>query len=341
MKNLFGLDFGSSTYKVVKLEDQAEKIRLASLGVIQAPSPGIESDSDNDLKQVVEAIKKVKTDAKIPTSQVALALPESKVYTRVIEMPSLTDEELSSAMEWEAEQYIPIPLSEVNLDWQVLARPGKGFEEKKMEVLLVAAPKALIRKYSKVAEEAGLEIMSLESEIIAISRAVVGEEEVAKVVLNLGGRSTDIAIVRSGQVVFTRSIGTGGVSISRAVASTLNLDLAQAEEYKKAYGFLENQLEGKVRGAIVPIFNVIVSEIKKAIDYYVTKASDNKLGSIVVSGGTALLPGAIAYLAENLGIEVLVANPFAKMLMDERSEKLLSASAPLYAVAVGLAMKEV
>ncbi len=341
MKNLFGLDFGSSTYKAVALEKQSGKVRLASLGVIEAPRPGIDSDSGEDTKKVVEAVKKVRKDAKISSSSVALALPESKVYTRVIEMPSLTDEELSSAMQWEAEQYIPVPLAEVNLDWQVLTRPGKGFEEKKMEVLLVAAPKELIKKYSKVSEDVGLEVVSLESEIIAISRAIVDAAEGVKMILNLGGRSTDIAIVRSGQVVFTRSISTGGTSITRVIASTLNLDVVQAEEYKKAYGLLEDQLEGKVREAIIPIFNVIVSEVKKAIDYYVTKKTENKIKTVVVNGGTALLPGAIAYLAQNLGVEVLLANPFSKMIMNEETVKILSASAPLYSVAVGLALKEI
>ena len=340
MSNLFGLDFGSSTYKMVKLEEGGAKIRLASLGVVPAPTPGIDSESPEDLKRVVEAVKKGRADAKISTIQVALALPESKIYTRVIEMPSLTDEELTAAMQWEAEQYIPVPLTEVNLDWQILSRPGKGFEEKKMEVLLVAAPKELVKRYLKVAEAAGLEVVSVETEIIAISRAIVDDAEEIKMVLNLGGRSTDIALIRRGQVVFTRNIGTGGIAITRSVASSLSLDVAQAEEYKKAYGLLENQLEGKVRESIMPIFNVIVAEVKKAADYYLARNKEDNLKTVVVNGGSALLPGAISYLAQNLDMEVLIANPFSRMALDERTEKLLSSSAPLYSVAVGLALKE-
>jgi len=339
--NFFGLDIGSRALKVVQVEKSGDKYRLVALGIAPAPAGGILSEAAHDLTSLSESIKKLRADAKITTNNVAVALPEDKVFTRVIEMPPLTEDELASAIKWEAEQYIPIPLAEVSIDYQIVSKPDKG-EDKKMEVLLVAAPKQLIEKHLRVLENAGLRAVSLETEIVAIARSVAPPDSTPTLVVDLGARATDMAIVDSGQIVFTRSIGTAGEALTRAVASQLKLEPAQAEEYKKAYGVDPAQLEGKVKGAIGPIIDVVVKEMEKALEFYRSKHAENPVKRVVLTGGTAGLPEVVSLIAQKLGIEVQLADPFARLEKEEEIiAKLPEGAAPLYAIAIGLALKEV
>lgn len=339
--NFFGLDIGSHSLKVAQVEKTGDKYRLIALGVAPTPAGGILSEAPADITALSESIKKLQAEAKITTDNVAVALPEDKVFTRVIEIPPLTESELASAINWEAEQFIPIPLSEVTLDYQIISRPEKG-ESKKMEVLLIAAPKQLIEKYLKALESAGLRPVSLETEIIAIARSVASPDSAPTLVVDLGARATDMAIVASGQIVFTRSIGTAGEALTRAVASELKLDPAQAEEYKKAYGVDPRQLEGKVKGAIGPILEVVAKEMEKALEFYRSKHAENPVKRAVLTGGTAGLPEVVSLLAQKLGIEVQLADPFARLEKEaEILAKLPEGAAPLYAIAIGLALKEV
>jgi len=339
--NFFGLDIGSHSLKVAQVEKSGDSYQLVALGIASSPGDGVVSESPGSLTALSEAIKKLCAEAKIDTNNVVVALPEDKVFTRVMEMPSMKDEELDSAIGWEAEQYIPLPMEEVSLDYQVVSRPEKG-KDQKMEVLLVAAPKRLIEKYLLVLENAGLRPVSLETEIIAIARSVAPPDSFPIMVVDLGARATDIAIVNQGQIVFTRSIGTAGEALTRAVATELKLDPAQAEEYKKAYGVDPQQLEGKVKGAIGPILDAVVKEMGKAIEYYQSKHTENPVKRAVLTGGTAGLPEMVSLLAQKLGIEVQLADPFARLKKEgEILAKLPEGAAPLYAAAVGLALKEV
>lgn len=339
--NFFGLDIGSHALKVAQAEKSGDKYRLVALGIAPAPAGGILSEAARDLTSLSEGIKKLRADAKITTNNVAVALPEDKVFTRIIETPPLTEDELASAIKWEAEQYIPIPLTEVSIDYQIVSKPDKG-KDKKMEVLLVAAPKQLIEKHLRVLENAGLRAVSLETEIIAIARSVAPPDSSPTLVVDLGARATDMAIVDSGQIVFTRSIGTAGEALTRAVASQLKLEPAQAEEYKKAYGVDPAQLEGKVKGAIGPIIDVVVKEMEKALEFYRSKHAENPVKRVVLTGGTAGLPEVVSLIAQKLGIEVQLADPFARLEKEEEIiAKLPEGAAPLYAIAIGLALKEV
>jgi type IV pilus assembly protein PilM len=161
-------------------------------------------------------------------------------------------------------------------------------------------------------------------------------------VVDLGARATDMAIVSQEQVVFTHSIGTAGEALTRAVASELKLEPAQAEEYKKAYGVDPKQLEGKVRGAIDPILEVVVKEMSKMLEFYRSKHPDNLVTRAVLTGGTAGLPEVVSLMAQKLGIEVQLADPFSRLEKEgEILAKLPEGTAPLYAIAVGLALKEI
>lgn len=345
-----GIDIGATTIKTVWLAHQNGTFILNSASIVPSPPKGMFSESPVDQEAMAQAIRSIMSESKITARLVNLSLPENQVYTRVLEMPVLSDKELSSAIYWEAEQYIPVPLNNITLDWKVLKRPKPNEIETKMQVLLVGAPTSLINKYQKVLEMSGLTINAIETEILAAVRALIGSISIGEekkpdyaqnvMILNIGAASSALAIVREGLVVFTYPIPTGGSAINRAIASDFGFSMSQAEEYKKTYGYSSKDLEGKIGKASKPVLMSILSEIKKAIAFYNEKyKGDMPIKQILLSGGTAKLPGLSVFFADNCGIETVIANPW-KILVNQELPKEITENAPDYTVSVGLAMRD-
>lgn len=338
-----GLDIGFSSIKVVALSGDTKPQSLISLGSIATPSPGLFSDNDADLEIVATAIKKLLTATKIEEKEVVAALPESKVFTRVIDdLPFLTDAELPSAIRYASEEFIPLPISEVELNWQVLFRSGQKDKQAKTIVFVVASPKNVVTKYLKVLNMAGLKPKALETEIIAITRSIIGDNPFSPTTLliQMGSTTTDLAVVSKGLILLTRSISTGGLALTRSLAQYFNFEMNQAEEYKKVYGLVAEQLEGKVYEGLKPVVDVIVGEIKRVIQSFETKYPQNPIKRVVLSGGGAKMPGIVIYLANNLGLEVQEADPWFFVNKDKTLMGKLSADAPNFSVAVGLSLRE-
>jgi len=340
MKNkAFGLDIGQNTIKAVWLSTETNGFFLDSATAIPTPAKGMLSESPLDQEEMAQAIQTMVKDANITTKNVNVALPESQVYTRVIQMPLLSDKELLSAIYWEAEQYIPVPLTTITLDYKVLRRPDKPEDGGKMDVLLVGAPTVLIDKYEKVLSLAGLVIASVETEILSTIRSVaIGDTYPPTLVVSIGAVSTSLAIVKNSIILFTYSIPTGGIAITRAIAASFGFALQQAEEYKKTYGILQESLGGKVGQAAQPILSLILSEIKKALAFYQEKGKDSPIAQIVLTGGSSRLPGLPTYITGAVGIESVIANPWKILVSQEVSKEILDDAAS-YTVAVGLAMR--
>lgn len=340
--NHFGLDIGTHSIKAVQLGGQTTNPVFIAAGQVPTPTQSA-GGSEEDIFLLSETIKKLHREAHISTDKVTTSLPESQIFTRVVELPNLTDKEIKSTIQWEAEQYVPIPISEVRLDWQVLSKPKEKGPSAKVEVLLVAAPKVLINKYLKTVSAAGLTAVSLETEITAVVRSLVQRVEgtPTTMVISLGASTTDLSIVSANQISFTRSIATGGLALARGVAQSLSFELDQATEYMKTYGLDATQLEGKVMQAIKPIFDVVVNEIRRALAYYVGKHPEYTVKRVVLTGGTAMLPGLVLYLAEALGIEVQLGDPWAGVSLPSQVSSRLTQEGTSYAVAVGLALKSI
>ena len=338
----FGLDIGISTIKAVWLSSAKNGFIVDASITSPSTQKGMLSESPLDEEEMAQAIIKTITDAKITSKSVNIALPENHVYTKVIEMPNLSDRELSSAIYWEAEQHIPVPLSTVTLAWSILKRPQKEAVSEKMQVLMVGAPTLLIKKYQKITTMAGLSINALETEILSIVRALVTLQDFPpSVVINIGAVNTSLALIRDGVIIFTYSIPTGGLAISRAITTDFGLTPEQAEEYKRTYGVSNHAFGEKVGKAAEPILNSIMTELKKALAYYSDKYKNDKpIRQILLTGGTAKLPGIDAYFVQHTNIETVTANPW-KILADQNTlPKAILDNGPDYTIAVGLAMRD-
>lgn len=341
MKNVFGLDIGASFIKVVQLERaDGNSFFLDSAFSYPAPIKGMLSESPLDQEEMAKTIIQILENAKIKSKKVNLCLPENQVFTKIIEMPNLSDRELASAIYYEAEQYIPIPITEVTLDYKVISK-GTG-DEPKMTVFLVGAPNRLIEKYEYIMSLANLEIANLETETLAVYRSLVAEDNFPPtIMINIGLVSTTLSIVKDSLLVFVYSIPVGGAVLTRAIASDFGFSSTQAEEYKKTYGIEAENFSGKIGQATLPILSVIISEIKKALEFYKNKYSDNDpIKQIILSGGSAKLSGLDNYFTLAVGIETVIADPWKIIKNNEQLPAEIKEEGVSFTVAVGLAMKD-
>jgi type IV pilus assembly protein PilM len=335
-----GLDIGQTRIKAVSLSRQNNSLILDNFSVLPSPQKGMLSEALVDEEEMAAAIGKVVADLKVNSKTVNIALSDSKVYTKVIEMPVLSDKELSLAIYWEAERHIPVALSTITLVWNILKRPLNASTGEKMQVLMVGAPTDLINKYQKILQMANLTLSSIETETLAIVRALVVPNLPSTIIVSIGATSTSLAIIRDGILILTYSIQTGGNAISRAIEADFGLTPSQGEEYKKTYGFAKEGAGQKIGKSTEPILASIILEIKKALAFYSQKYKDDSIiQQILLSGGTARLPGIDLFFAENLGIETVIANPW-KILGDKPLPPQLLNNTADFTIALGLAMRD-
>lgn len=338
-----GLDIGYTSIKAVVLSHKENPPRLISVGHIASPQPGITSESELDLQAVSSAIKSLVEEINPPSKDTVIALPESKIFTRVIyDLPFLTDEELAQAIRYAAEEFVPMPIPEVNLYYQIIFRSPKKEANSRTVVFVVASPKVTIEKYMKVLQDSGLKVVAIETEMIAAARALVSFNAYSptSLVIQMGSANTDFAIVSDGLILLTRSIATGGAALTRAISQSFNFEVVQAEEYKKVYGLVEDQLEGKLFKTLVPVMDVVANEAKRVILAHETQNRQRPVKRVVLNGGGAHLPGLVSYFTNFLGLEVQEADPWTAINMEPDLKNKLSSEGAYYSVAVGLAMKQ-
>ena len=332
-----GIDIGSKTVKMIELVKNGQNWELKGSGIIgykgTTPDKAVE---ERELISLADVIRKLHKEANISSKDVRISLPEQAVFTRTIKFPLLTDQEIAAAIKWEAEQYIPIPVSEAIIQHQILERRETSTPPE-VVVLLVAAPRKLVENYVKVVTLAGLNVIGVETELIALTRALAPQGKTV-LLLDFGAGSTDIAIAKNRSLMFSRSVPTAGEAFTRAVAQTLGVEYQQAEQYKKAYGLSTTQLEGRIKGALDPVFKMVTDEVKKAVQFYLSEEKGESPTSVILSGGTSGMPDALSLLTKTLGYEVLIANPFTYVSLSPEVAKSILPFAPLYSIAVGLAL---
>ena len=336
---MIGLDIGSKTIKIVELQKEGTAYTLAATGIVGYSGNSVSKmEDEREMASLAQVIKKLHSEAGVNGHDCVISIPEPQVFTRTIRFPLLTDAEIASAVKWEAEQYIPIPVNEAIIQHTILVRDENAASPGVL-VLLVAAPRVVVEKYTKLVSLSSLNPVAVETELIALTRSLSPPDKTVLLV-DFGAMSTNIAIAKNTMLSFSRSIPIAGEAFTRAVSQGLGVQPMQAEEYKKTYGLAGNQLEGKVKTALDPVIRLVVDEIKKAISYYQSEEKGDAPGAVIISGGSSGMPDIIAVLSSLLNMEVLVGNPFTKVRVDQETAQKLVPYAPLYSVAVGLAERE-
>jgi len=339
MSEYVGVDLGTYAIKVAYTKQGAKGNDVHLLASTYNPVGQFLPSDQAAMQHLAGTIKQLLSEHRLSGKPVYVAIPESMAYTSIISMPYLSDAELASSIHWEAEQHIPVALDEVNLEYDVLYKPKKPDAGEKMKVLLVAAKKDIIDRLVNLFHAAGIDIIGLETILLSSHRAL--HEHLASqgpvIVTHIGALSTDILIADKGDMVLSYTVQTGGLSLTRAIEKGLELQPQQAEEYKRAYGVIPEQLEGRVRQSLMPVMNIIISEIRKAMQYYQTSHMMQPIQSMLLSGGSAYLPGLPGLLAESFSFEVLLANPIEHLGV--RQGITMPENIAAYTPAIGLTLR--
>jgi type IV pilus assembly protein PilM len=344
-KAVVGLDIGSSAVKAVELKAVGKGYKVVAFAIESVPPDSIVDGAIIDGAAVADAIRRVFENKAFKTKEVAASLSGNAVIVKKINLPVMTPAELAESIYWEAEQYIPFDIQDVNLDYQIL-NTGTGAEsEGTMDVLLVAAKKEKIADYTGVISQAGRLPVIVDVDAFALQNAYEVnyglEPDAVVVLLNAGASAININIITGEQSVFTRDISMGGNSYTEAVQKELNLPFESAEQIKRG-----QPVEGITFEQVQPVLHAmtenVLLEIQKTFDFFKATASSDRIDRIVVSGGASRVDGFTASLQERFNTAVDVFDPFktisfepAKLGINDPEE--LSATA---AVAVGLALRK-
>ncbi|MDD3925049.1 MAG: type IV pilus assembly protein PilM [bacterium] len=241
-----GVDIGTNSIKMVEIEATKSGLRLVNIGIEETPSEAIEASIITEPQAVGEALSRLIAREGFSRSAAVSSLAGQSLITRLIEVPRMGDAELSEAMKWEVERYIPFPAKEVVLDFKSL--PSDDAEATQMEVLLVAAKKEMVNNHIAALSSAKLDLVAIDIEPLALSRSLIdvcrnGDEEAPSniMIVNIGASMTDITIIKDGNIGFNRGIPTGGRNVTQAISNFLLVGLDEAEQIKLTHTIIPKQ----------------------------------------------------------------------------------------------------
>jgi type IV pilus assembly protein PilM len=345
-KSVVGLDIGSSAVKAVELKAAGKGFKVLAFASEPIPPDSIVDGAIIDGAAVSDAIKRLFDNKAFKTKEVAASLSGNAVIVKKISLPVMTEAELGESIYWEAEQYIPFDIQDVNIDYQILDA-GTGPESKgTMDVMLVAAKKEKIADYTGVISQAGRLPVIVDVDAFALQNAFevnYGVDPQAVVVLlNAGASAININIIQGDQSVFTRDVSMGGNAYTEAVQKELNLPFDTAEQLKKGMA-VDNVSVDDVKPVLHAMTENVLLEIQKTFDFYKATATSDKIDRILLSGGASRVDGFAEAVAERFGAPVEPFDPFKTIAFDAAKLGLADAEAsiPAAAVAVGLALRKV
>jgi type IV pilus assembly protein PilM len=343
-KSLIGLDIGSSAVKAVELKTAGRAYKVASYGSEPLPPDSIVDGAIIDGAAVADAIRRLFDGRSIRTKDVAASLSGNAVIVKKITLPVMTETELAESIYWEAEQYIPFDIQDVNLDYQVLDG-GDPAAKGTMDVLLVAAKKEKIADYTGVIAQAGRTAVVVDVDAFALQNAYevnYGIDSGAVVVLlNAGASATNINILNGDQSVFTRDVSIGGNAYTEALQRELSLPLETADQLKRG-ATVDGVTFDDARPVLRAVSENVMLEIQKTFDFFKATASSDRIDRIVVSGGASRAEGFVEMLKERFESPVELFDPFRKIAFDVKKLGGEGAdAASTAAVAVGLALRRV
>jgi type IV pilus assembly protein PilM len=342
-KSLVGLDIGSSAVKAVELKPAGKGYKVTAFGTQPVPPDSIVDGAIIDGAAVADAIRRLFDGGGIKTRDVVASLSGNAVIVKKITLPVMTETELAGSIYWEAEQYIPFDIQDVNLDYQIV---GSGDAARgTMDVLLVAAKKEKIADYTGVIAQAGRTAVVVDVDAFALQNAYevnYGIEPGAVVVLlNAGASATNINILNGDQSVFTRDISMGGNAYTEALQRELSLPYEQADQLKRGTP-VEGVTFEDARPVLRAVSDNVLLEIQKTFDFFKATASSDRIDRIMVSGGGSRADGFLEMLTERFGAPVETFDPFKRVTVDPKKLQGMTAedAGPTAAVAVGLALRQ-
>jgi len=345
-KGLVGVDIGSSAVKAVELKvggKGGDEYQLLNIGLEGLPPEAIVDGAIMDSGAVIDAVQNLFQDNRIKTTDCATGVSGNAVIVKKISLPQMSEEELAESIHWEAEQYIPFDIQDVQLDYEVVEG---GEAAGNMDVLLVAVKKDKISEYTSAITQAGRNPIIVDVDVFALQNCYevnyVPEPGRVVALLNIGASIMNVNVVRDGSSVFNRDIAVGGNQYTDAIQKDLNLSFEQAEALKHG-----EQVDGASPESLAPILQAvsenITTEIQRTFDFFRATSQDDRVDQIYLSGGAAKVHGLRDLLTDRLDAPVELLNPFLNVRYNEKDfdPDFLDDIGPSAAIAVGLAVRRV
>jgi type IV pilus assembly protein PilM len=349
-KLALGLDIGSTSVKMILLKEQKKRgqtsYALQSFGMKPLPPEAIVDGALMNSTAIVQALQELMAELKVKSKEVAIGVSGHSVIIKKIQMPRMSQEELEESIQWEAEQYIPFDVKDVNIDTQILDAGGNDATGQ-MDVLLVAAKKDMINDYTTVVAESGLQPVVVDVDAFAVQNMFATNYDVPDketvVLINAGASVVNINIISNGITVFTRDVTIGGNQFTEEIQKQLNVSYEEAEALKVGgtRGDSDAVVPQEVERVLLSVAEQVSGEIQRSLDFYAGTAVDANFTKVYLSGGTAKIPALFKTIETRVGVPVEILNPFRKIDVDNRKfdPAFIMEVAPMAAVAVGLALR--
>ncbi len=380
VKSYIGVDFDSNSIKLVELKNENGRPKLVTYGYIDREIDGLpKTDSNENVNELAKLIKQVWRKTKATTTKSITALPSFSVFTSILSLPQMSKKDLDSAVKWEAKKVIPLPAEEMILDWKIIddfddrenkdkskgeaikeenneneedveskEERNKGFlnikskdKSRNVKILLTAAPRDLVKRYMEIFKHSGLTLLSLDTEPLALIRSLAYNDKSPLMIVDVGSVVTNISIVAGGIPILNRSLDIGGLTITKAIANSLNVSLNRAEQFKYDIGMNPRRSgQGSVPKTIEGVLIPIIDELKYSINLYKSQ-NKNNIEKIILTGGSSLLLNLPEYLSNILSLRVFLGDPWARVIYPEELKPVLDEIGPRFSIAVGLAMRNI
>ena len=349
-----GIDIGSSSIKVVEIKKKEGKATLSTYGIIGL-GPYAELDlgrvTNLPVEKIIEALNETLKQSGVTTNSGALAMPVQSSLIFTIELPlNVKKSEMASIVTTEARRYIPVPITEVSLDWSLLPKKEVTFLEansegipststEKAEVLVVAIQNDVISKYRSIVDVCKLNIPFFEIEVFSSIRSNLEHELSLVLLIDFGASRTKLSVVEFGTVKSFHVIGRGGADITDSVSKSLSISFTEAEKMKREFGLYGDPNEKNLADIIKIHTDYIFSETNNVLLGY-EKKYNRTVSKVILTGGGSLLKGLKEVAENNFKAEVEIGHPFGKVVAPAFLDKVLEATGPEFAVAVGLALRK-
>ncbi|MEC8379749.1 MAG: type IV pilus assembly protein PilM [Myxococcota bacterium] len=341
------IDIGSNSIKLVQLESAAKggAWRLISHGMTTLPPESIVDGQVMNTSAIVESIGSLIAEKGIKAKNITASVSGNAVIIKRITLPMMSIDELEESIQWEAEQYIPFDINDVNIDVKILEN-SEFVDGSQMEVLLVAARRDLVNERMSLIQQSGFKpyIMDVDAFAVANMFEYCYEDLQGTIALvNIGSSSVNINILRDGNSIFNRDVSMGGMQFTNEIQRAMSISFEEAEALKVGGGEEDQQalIPQEIEDILTSVSETLASEVQRSLEFFRTTSGDGFIDQIYLSGGAAQTPGLLRAIQEQTGIDAEVVDPFRNIEVDERqfNPNFLDDTAPQFAVAVGLALR--
>lgn len=336
-----GIDIGSYSTKVVQLKYEGERALLETYGeLLNAGYVKSSEDRGGFLRypesDIIELLKDLRRESQVSAQDFVFSIPATSSFVTTLSLPGIEKAELEKTIQFEARRYIPVPISEVVLEWETLDSVANGDS---LNVLLLAVPRDVIEKFKRIAAALDINLLALEIEIFSMLRSLVGYDTTPTAILNIGHHATTVVLIDQARIRMSHTFNKGSGELTTALERGLNLSRERADTLKRDIGLSEKVEEKETASIIMPLFDLWVSETERAISIY-NRRAPRKIQKLILAGGGASLKGIIDVLSNKLGLEAMRGAPFSRVTIPPILGQTLRDIGPSFATAVGLALKE-